>query len=249
MASGATFGEDRGNIVCKVSCAQRKSEEKGRQQKAHAFIIGDMNEATGWRPLTRLLAIVLLGVVACGGILTAAYFRVATRTESTRNATAMLEKLVLANRYVEVAEVQAGAERIRGVHVPSRREMLFTFRELRGGRTAVGFEDYPVAPNPGGRVPPWVPVYSGAQVKSHQHKQHPDYESGELVLLTATPAPALQAFYVQALHLEGMTVAEQSLPKGAWIARAHTRDHVAYVTVGLVPRERGTEIGLQYSGR
>ena len=249
MASGATLGEDRGNIVCKVSGAERKSEEKGRQQKAHAFIIGDMNEATGWRPLLRMLAILLLGALACGGILTAAYFRVATRTESTRNATVMLEKLVLANRYVEVAEVQPGAERIRGVHVPSRREMLFTFRDLREGRTAVGFEDYPVAAISGGRVPPWVPLYSGAQVTGHQHKQHPEYESGELVLLSATPAAALQAFYLEALHLEGMAVTAQSLPKGAWIARAHTRDLVAYVTVGLTPRERGTEIGLRYSGR
>ena len=208
---------------------------------AHAPIIRDMR----WRALL----VVLVATVACGFVLALAYAGAVNRSSDVQRELGLLERLVLANRYVEVLELSPSAGWIRAQHAPSRRELLFSFRDLTLGRTAVGLEDFPVASEVGWRAAPWVPVYSGAQVEGHRYQQTDGVEAGELRLLTATPLPALADYYTGALRREGMWVEARMLPSGAWSAQARTRDRLAQVAVRLLPRPRGTQILIEYAGR
>ena len=199
-------------------------------------------------PVFRLLAILLLCALSCGGILAIAYSRAVQRSESMRQALTLLEKLVLANRHLEITEMQPLAGWIQTRHVPSGRDVLFSFRDLAGDRTAVGLEDYPVESEPGWHAAAWVPVYSGAQVESYRYQKTDGTETGELRMLSATQALALAAYYRTALRREGLTVDTRAVPGGGWATQAQSRDRLAQVAVRLLPRERGTQILIEYAG-
>lgn len=208
-----------------------------------------MADETWPRPLLRSLTLIVLATLACAAVVTLGYQRVVSRCEASRLGISLLETLVLANRNVEVTRLRFDAGLIEARHAPTGRELLFSFRDLAGGRTAVGLEDYPMESEPGWRAAAWVPVYSGAHVESFRHHADNGNELGELRLLSSTPLSALVVYYEDALRREGMELVKANKPDGSWTAQARTRDRLAQVAVRLVPRERGTQVVIEYAGR
>ena len=173
----------------------------------------------------------------------------ARRSQQREAAVGYLERLVLANRHVEITALRSASGSILARHVPSGRDVRFSFEDLEADRTAVAFADDPVASQPGWRAAAWVPVYSGAQVESYRYHAGDGLETGELSLLTATPVAPLIAYYQSALRREGMLVAPKTVPPRGWAAQAWTRDRAAQIAVRLVPASKGTQILIEYAGR
>jgi hypothetical protein len=154
----------------------------------------------------------------------------------------MIERLATANRDLEMIEWLPRAELIRTKHRSSGREILFTYSDVNGQRTAVGFEDHPVDHQAGWRAPVWVPVYPGAQVVASKSGG----PQGELLLAVGAPFAKVVDHYRSAIRAEGMMVLVERLSGDEMIVRGAARDGSARLSAKLIGRKSGTQVRIEY---
>jgi len=189
-------------------------------------------------------------ILAATAIIAGAYFAWLTRRHEmdrldTSEGLRLMERLMVANRDLELLDWQPRGELIRTKHLASGREILFTYTDVRRGRTAVGFEEHPVEQHPDPGAPDWLPVYPGAQVVSSQRAGL----GGEVLVAVALPHAKLQAYYQRAMRAEGMNVVVERLGENESWVRAYSFDGQRRLHAKLIGRREGTSARLEYVGK
>jgi hypothetical protein len=239
VATLATFGEDRGYIANKVGSGGGKTKNGTRQDKAHKDIIWEMQSTLG-----RIVLVLLLVIAATAAVSAWLYQQRGAGLLNPQQGLTMIERLLIANRDLELIEWQPRAELIRTRHLSSGREILFTYRDVAGRRTAVGFEEYPADHQPDPQIPSWVPLYPGAQVVTSKHEG----ASGELMLAVAAPLAKALDYYKTGIRAEGMSVAVEKLSDNESMVRGVSRDGRTRISAKLMVRPQGTNVRLEYQG-